>query len=242
MITERIEKSAISGSDSAHSHSDNQIGENTEHQAMLSDFQATMPDTDERIKIVEETPHKEAPHKMCNLKIKQVAFGTQVTFTIPKGMSGKMVLDAIERANPRPPGAGIVSPDSFNLLLKDAGLNKVVAENTEFTTTLCFDSNFRNRSEQAIYLRNKGLGFTDRWILTVAAALCKDANGLLPAGSTDIGTSKDNGDLFKGKVVRAGVGSLYTFDGIREDNFYFDVFGYDAVIAAGSPLKRIRHK
>ena len=173
-----------------------------------------------------------APHKMCNLEVLEVALGTQVTFTIPKGKSGKMVLDAIEKANPRSPGDGVVWPGSA--LLKDAGLNDIVAEDTKYTTTVCFNSNNRNRSEQATYLKENGLGFTDRWITTVAAALYRDANGF-PEDRSEIGTSKDKGDLFKGKVARARSGAVWSHaNGVSGGNDSRDDFRDGLVVAAGS--------
>jgi hypothetical protein len=177
-----------------------------------------------------------APHKMCNLKVLKIALGTQVTFTIPKGMSGKMVLDAIEKSNPRSPGDGVVQPESA--LLKDAGLSDIVAEDTKYTTTVCFNSSYRNRNQQASYLKDNGLGFTDRWITTVAAALYRDANGF-PENRSKIGTSKDKGDLFKGLVARARSGVVgSTNRGVSAD-FCFscrDAFFDGYVIAAGSSL------
>jgi len=172
-----------------------------------------------------------APHKLCNLEVQEIALGTQVTFTIPKGMSGKMVLDAIEKANPRAEGDGVVWPDSA--LLKDVGLSDIVDQDTKYTTTVCFNSNNRNRSEQATYLKDNGLGFTDRWITTVAAALYRDANGF-PEDRFEIGTSKDKGDLFKGKVARARSGAVGSYaDGVYA---YSDNVGprFADVVAAGS--------
>jgi hypothetical protein len=175
-----------------------------------------------------------APHKMCSLSVRELALDmAEVSFTIPKGMSGEMVLAGIEKANPRAAGDGVVWPDS--VLLKDAGLSKVMTEDTTFTITVCFESNNRNKDEQVDYLKKHDLVPTDRAILTLAAALYRDEKGF-PSNRNDIGTSKDHGDLFKGKVVRALSGALSSFLHGLDDyaRFYIDDLRNAAVVAAGS--------
>ena len=174
------------------------------------------------------------PSDLCNLQVSKVALGTEVTFTIPKGMSGKDVLALSEQANPRQPGDGVVYPGSA--LNNDEGLDTKVTEDTKYTFTVCEKSYNRTRREQEAYLADNKLTAVPRFVLTVGAALFRDREGF-PENRGDIGTSKDKGDLFKAKYVRAcsgGVGSCaYGLRGVHGDD---DGLAYGLVVVAGAPL------
>ena len=175
------------------------------------------------------------PSNLFSLEVTNVALGTHVSFTIPKGMSGKMVLDLIEKANPRAHGHGVVWAKSG--LLDDAGLENAVGESTKFTFTVCTNFVDKTPPQQESYLAANDLGPVPRWVLTVGAALFRDQNGF-PEKGFDIGTEGDNGDLFKGKVVMTASGSV-TSHGIGLGSRIYCDAGLDnrgGVVVAGSPL------
>ena len=173
------------------------------------------------------------PSDLCNLQVSKTALGTEVTFTIPKGMSGKEVVELIEKANPRQPGDGVVYPQSN--LLTDEGLNTKVAEDTKYTFTVCEKSYNRTRREQEAYLADNSLTAVPRFVVTVGAALYRDREGF-PEDRGSIGTNKDNGDLFKSKWVRARSGGVMSDgDGLDAD-YALDGSAGDRVVVAGAPL------
>lgn len=148
-----------------------------------------------------------APHKVCRFKACDTGLSRDVTFIIPEGVSGRQILRAIEKANPRANGDGVVWPHSA--ILKNDELDAVFSADTSFDAIVHFGGSEMTRREQEHFLALRHLDFTPRWILTVAAALYRDANGF-PSDSSDIGTTRDEGDLFRGMVVRAAAGSLST--------------------------------
>ncbi len=172
------------------------------------------------------------PYQMCNLQIENVPLGKKVTFTIPAGMSGKMVLDAIKRANPPEARNGVVEPEST--LLYDEGLDKVVDRDTKLSVVICFGTGFTSRIKHHEYLEKNNLVPTPRWILTVAAALFRNKNGF-PEKQGDIGTCLDKGDLFSGQEVRTGSCSVCTLTQGLHGNDYNDGRGSCNLIVAGSP-------
>jgi len=172
---------------------------------------------------------------MCNLGVTQTALGTECSFTIPKGMSGKAVLALIERANPRAEGDGVVWPSSE--LLNDKGLNDVAKEDRKYTFTVCTRSNNLDRNGEGRYLKENNLEWTDRAVLTLGAALFRDKMGF-PAERSEIGTASDQGDLFKGLVVRARSGALASHAGGLGDYIYWDDLASHLVVAAGSPNQK----
>jgi len=157
-----------------------------------------------------------------------------------------MVLGAIEKANQRSLGCEVTSyvfpPYTSSPKVGDLE-TIVVAQNTNFSTTICFDSNNLTRHEQYSYLKDNGLDFTDRWILAIAAALYRFEYGF-PPSVFDIGTSRGKGDLFNGYVIRDYSGTLKYENGIHyqcglhESDYYQDGHRRDRkVIAAGSPAR-----
>jgi len=177
------------------------------------------------------------PSNLCGLQVTDIDLGTQVSFTIPKGMSGRAVIDLIEKANPRSPRSpqeGVVSPSSA--LLKDSGLNDTVSEDTKYTFVVCTKANFRTRGQHDTYLAENGLDSVPRWVLTVGAALFRDQKGF-PTDRSNIGTAQDEGDLFKGQVVRARSGAVASHDhrGLDERDC-LDGGDNGWVVVAGVPL------
>jgi hypothetical protein len=172
------------------------------------------------------------PSDMCNLGVAQTALGTECSFTIPKGMSGKAVLALIERANPRAEGDGVVCPNSK--LLAGRGLDDVAKNDIRCTFTVCARTDDYNRSRQGSYLIDHDLKWTDRVVLTLGAALFRDKMGF-PENRSDIGTANDSGDLFKGKSVRARFGYLVSkAHGLQDDCGWDDPAHFNR-LAAGSP-------
>ena len=206
-----------------------QSGNPDKLQALLDKLEQTVPTAKPNTTIAIK------PSDMCNLEITQTTLGTECSFTIPKGMSGKAVLALIERANPRGKGDGVVWPDSE--LLNDKGLNDVAKEDRQYTFTVCARSNNLDRNGQGRYLKEQGLEWTDRAVLTLGAALFRDKMGF-PENRSDIGTANDSGDLFKGNWVRARSGALTSHvDGLGAYDYWDDLASH-RVVAAGSPNQK----
>lgn len=195
-------------------------------QALLNKLEQTVPTGNPNTAIALK------PSDICNLEVTQIALGTQCSFTIPKGMSGKAVLALIEKANPRAEGDGVVWPGS--VLLDDKGLNEVAREDKKYTFTVCTRSNNLDRNGQGHYLKDNDLEWTDRAILTLGAALFRDKVGF-PENRSDIGTANDSGDLFKGNWVRARSGALASIADGLHDAYDWDAHALHIVVAAGSP-------
>lgn len=174
-----------------------------------------------------------APHKLCSLEVIGTHLGRDVTFVVPEGMSGRQILDEIEKANPRGKGDGVVCAGSG--LLCDDELDTVANSDVLVKLSVCFTFNSLTRSEQYDQLEENYLEFAPRWAVTLAAALYRDANGF-PADRSDIGTSNDKGDLFQGLWVRAETGTFYTDqDGLGACGFR-DGRRSRGVAAVGSPV------
>lgn len=195
-------------------------------QALLAQLEQTVPTAKPSTTVALK------PSDMCNLDVTQTALGTQVSFTIPKGMSGKAVLALIEKANPKAEGDGVVWPGSA--LLGDKGLNDVAKQ---YTFTVCTRSNNLDRNGQGRYLKENDLEWTDRAVLTLGAALFRDKMGF-PENRADIGTANDSGDLFKGNWVRARSGALTSIAFGLDDDDGWDGGANRGVVAAGSPNQK----
>lgn len=174
-----------------------------------------------------------APHKLCRLEVSETRLGRDVSFVIPQGMSGRQILEAIEKANPRAPGDGVVWPKSA--LLRDDELDTVAFSDVQVKVTVFFTFNNLTRSEQHARLAEKHREFTPRWAVTLAAALYRDANGF-PSDRSGIGKSRDAGDLFKGFWVREASGALSTDQAGISVRDWSGAPRYAFVVAAGSPL------
>lgn len=173
-----------------------------------------------------------APHKLCRLKVTESRLGRDVIFVIPQGMSGRQILEAIEKANPRGKGDRVVCPKSD--LLNDEGLATIATIDRHVSVRICHVTANLTRSEQRAKLAEDFLDIAPRWTVTLAAALYRDANGF-PRTISDIGTSKDRGDLFKGLWVRAASGVLTSAQsGLNDDNWDFDSLRSGRFVAAGS--------
>lgn len=174
----------------------------------------------------------------ADLQIREVDLGTQVTFTIPKGMCGSQFINVTDMASLRSHRLQVVQ--SYSLLKEDAALFDVTRESTTYTFTICWESNNRTHSQQAEYLKENNLEPVPRWILTIGAALVRHQSGFFEDRS-GLGATNDRGDLFRGKVVRAGDGYVATFKmgigGGPANDAQLDYADPDVVIA-GSPIPK----
>lgn len=174
-----------------------------------------------------------APHRRCHLDVRATEIGSDVSFIIPRGVSGRQIVEAVEKANPRGPGNGVVWPES--LVLQDGSLDRVARSDIHVSVTVCFAFNNLDRNEQRERLAENHLRFSHRWAVVLAAALYRDACKF-PRRQSDIGTPRDTGDLFKGLWIRAGLGVLSSGRrGIGDNGLWGDLRRTD-VIAAGSPV------
>lgn len=130
----------------------------------------------------------------------------KVTFVIPKGVSGEMICQEVEKANPREDRVlGVVTP--MGRLLKDPGLTDIASTDTTVTFYLCLDTEGLSRGAKEIYVERNGLKLADRWMLTIGGALFRDENGL-PEDIMQFQTPEDKGDLFRGKEIMAEPGGI----------------------------------
>lgn len=183
--------------------------------------------------VVAKARLKEAPHKLCHLKVNETSLGRDVSFIIPKGMSGRQILNAIKKANPLGRGAGVIFPQS--VLLTDDELETVAMADAHIKLTVCFTFNNHSRGEQCKRLVENQLAFAPRWAVTLAAALYRNANGF--PSTRHIGTERDRGDLFQGWHVRAAEeGALYTDSHGLDHNGTLEDRRYSSVVAVGWPL------
>lgn len=171
-----------------------------------------------------------APHKLCHFEAYDASQCSEVSFVIPKGVSGKEILHAINKVSMSKTERRVVDPESQ--LLRDIGLDIVAMSDRSIRLSVCFGLHSQSRSEQRACLAQHGLEFAPRWALTLAAALYRDANGY-PSNQRAIGTSRDSGDLFRGVLVRTSTGALgSTQDGLHGGAYYQDGRHSDVVAAA----------
>lgn len=141
---------------------------------------------------------KTSLENFCDLKVEDTEFERKVSFILPKGMSFK---DIFNWANQH-------CRDNFerkavccgNLFL-DAGVEDIALTNREYQFTILKNSFNSTRVQQSELLKQKGLVWADRAILTAAAALYRVKNGF-PNDFFNIGSINDPGDLFPGMWVR----------------------------------------
>ena len=172
--------------------------------------------------------------KLCNLQVSKKWLGRQVTFTIPAGRKGREVLEAIQDANPRANGRGIISIGCC--LLTDDALNTPVKEATSITFVICRRAYGMERHRQEDYLARHGLQPVPLWIAAVGAALYRDRHGF-PAYDDQIGTPQDRGDLFKSKWVRTESEAIQGWAAGLIDGSIPDAMATKHIIIAGIPME-----
>lgn len=171
-----------------------------------------------------------APHKLCRFDARHTPLYSDVSFVIPRGLSGRKILDAINEVSMARTECRVVDPES--LLLQDNRLNTVTADDRFVKLAVWFELHSRSRSEQRAVFARHELEFAPRWALTLAAALYRDANGF-PSNRSAIGTSCDAGDLFRGYLVRTASGAVGTnHDGLRGGAYYQEGRHSDVIAAA----------
>lgn len=160
----------------------------------------------------------------------ETALGTGYRFTQPEGVTLLSVAAEINKVSQE-----LIGRDAIyqGVLLQDDGMNTVPQKDiVHECVPLVNKSNNRRRGDQEQFLKDKGTTTIDRPVLTISAGLQRLNKGD-PTDSSDIGTSKDEGDIFKGQVTRARSGAL------ASDNDGVDAYGVRAlghVFVAGAPL------
>ena len=175
------------------------------------------------------------PHEQFKLEVFDSKFGQGVRFVQPAGMTLRTMMDLINVDSRNSYGRDAIYRGN---LLKDGGIDTPATENIvhEFTPVVQGSEN-RSRGGQKDYMEAKGMSFTDRPLITIAAGLFRLEKGF-PANNADIGTERDKGDLLQGKVVRARSGALASdVYGLGAYDYWDDLASH-RVVAAGSPNQK----
>ena len=175
------------------------------------------------------------PHEQFKLEVFDSKFGQGVRFVQPAGMTLRTMMDLINVDSRNSYGRDAIYRGN---LLKDGGIDTPATENIvhEFTPVVQGSEN-RSRGGQKDYMEAKGMSFTDRPLITIAAGLFRLEKGF-PANNADIGTERDKGDLLQGKVVRARSGALASdVYGLGAYDYWDDLASH-LVVAAGSPNQK----
>src|SRR5262249_35018665 len=90
------------------------------------------------------------------------------------------------------------------------------------------------RVEHGRLLKMEGMEFTERWKLTLGAALFRDMKGF-PNDPADIATERDPGDLFRGNWVRGRDGTLGSHPWGLVGYLREAMFHHADTVPAGSP-------
>lgn len=162
----------------------------------------------------------------------ETALGTGYRFTQPKGVTLLSVAAEINKVSQE-----LIGRDAIyqGVLLQDDGMKTVPQKDiVHECVPLVNDSNNRRRGDQEQFLKDKGTTTIDRPVLTISAGLQRLNKGD-PTDSSDIGTSKDEGDIFKGQVTRARSGALASY-GIGVGGRSHGVSAVAYVFVAGAPL------
>ena len=157
----------------------------------------------------EEDAHKissQKPYKLCKLKVNSTSLGTLISFTMPRNLSPRKLLNLIQEANAEHEGTdpldlipGDKSATERDLrpdLMRQPGMFNVFEADTTYTFTILKSSGNLNRVCQEDYLMAKSLKPVDTWIIFIGSALCWDKSRL---------------DLFQGYSVRCRQGQILSY-------------------------------